>query len=113
MRLVMSDMLQLVVMIPNTQAMILPVTSHVECCQSWRQAEACRTLLTPWDRGLNVCRYHSNHLQFRGDTTRRSGSFRCAGCCSGDKIPHRVRRYAGPYGLIGACPVHRNNQVLL
>ena len=41
----MSDMLQLVVEIHNTQAMILPVTSHIESSQSRRQAEAYRTLM--------------------------------------------------------------------
>jgi len=39
----MSDMLQLVVEIGITQAMISPVTSHIESSQSCRQAEACRT----------------------------------------------------------------------
>jgi len=45
----MSDMLQLVVEIGINQAMVLPVTSHIESSQSWRQAEACRTL------GLRLC----------------------------------------------------------
>ena len=40
-----SDMLQLVVEIHNTQALILPVTSHIESSQSRRQAEAYRTLM--------------------------------------------------------------------
>jgi len=41
----MSDMLQLVVEIHNTQALILPVTSHIESSQSRGQAEAYRTLM--------------------------------------------------------------------
>ena len=36
----MSDMLQLVVKIMDTQVMILAVTSHLEPCQSRRQAES-------------------------------------------------------------------------
>jgi len=39
----MSDMRQLVGEIHNTQAVRLPVTSHIESAQSWRQAEAYRT----------------------------------------------------------------------
>ena len=39
----MSDMLQLVVRIGNSQCATLRVVSLLECCESRRQAEACRT----------------------------------------------------------------------
>jgi hypothetical protein len=39
----MSDMLQLVVNMGNSQCVTLRVISLLECCQSRRQAEACRT----------------------------------------------------------------------
>ena len=42
----MSDMLQLVVEIHNTQASMLPVTSQIKRSQSRRQAEAYRTLIS-------------------------------------------------------------------
>src|SRR5437773_8716106 len=39
----MSDMLQFVVEMRNSQCATLRVISLLECCQSRRQAEACRT----------------------------------------------------------------------
>ena len=43
----MSDMLQLVVKIGNSQRGTILVISLLECCQSRRQAEACRTFAMP------------------------------------------------------------------